>query len=123
MLRFFSVAIIALIPTFMVASPLCAQAAAPQQPVAATNQKAAPAPRHDISGTWDPGNGGIQPLGPRNMPEDGKPEHQLPYTPLGLEVLNTHKPSNGVRSVLPGRRMIPSFTVIPRGCPAKTYMS
>jgi len=117
MLRFFSVAIIALIPTFMVASPACAQAAAPQQAAAASGQKAAPAPRHDISGTWDPGNGGIQPLGPRNMPEDGKPEHQVPYTPLGLETLNTHKPSNGIRSVLPADTNDPVVYCDPQGMP------
>jgi hypothetical protein len=117
MLRLFSVAIIALIPTFMVASPACAQAAAPQQAAAASGQKAAPAPRHDISGTWDPGNGGIQPLGPRNMPEDGKPEHQVPYTPLGLETLNTHKPSNGIRSVLPADTNDPVVYCDPQGMP------
>ena len=26
-------------------------------------------------------------MGAKNMPEDGKPEHALPYTPLGLEAL------------------------------------
>ena len=117
MLRLYSVAIIALIPTFMVASPACAQAAAHQQAAATSGQKAAPAPRHDISGTWDPGNGGIQPLGPRNMPEDGKPEHQVPYTPLGLETLNTHKPSNGIRSVLPADTNDPVVYCDPQGMP------
>jgi len=28
---------------------------------------------------------GNQVLGAQAAPEDGKPEHQLPYTPLGLE--------------------------------------
>src|SRR5215469_7247400 len=75
-----------------------ASAAAPQSGAASDAAKPAPAPVHDISGTWDPGNDGIQPLGPRSMPEDGKPEHTPPYTPLGLQTLNSHKPSNGIRS-------------------------
>ena len=107
---------IALIPSLMAASPMCAQSASPPQ-AAAENQKPAPAPRHDISGIWDPGNNGIQPLGPRAMPEDGKPEHQLPYTPLGLETLNAHKPSNGVRSVLPGETNDPVVYCDPQGFP------
>ena len=64
------------------------------------NQKAPPAPRHDISGTWDPGNRGVQAMGAGAMPEDGKPEHELPYTPAGLAKLNTTKPTNGLRTVL-----------------------
>jgi hypothetical protein len=94
-----------------------AQTASAQQTGTAENQKPASAPRHDISGTWDPGNNGIQPLGPRAMPEDGKPEHQLPYTPLGLETLNAHKPSNGVRSVLPGETNDPVVYCDPQGFP------
>lgn len=117
MVRYILIAALALIPPWMAASPADAQTGMPQQPASAANQKAAPAPRRDISGTWDPGNGGIQPLGPRNMPEDGKPEHQLPYTPLGLEALNAHKPSNGVRSVLPGETNDPVVYCDPQGMP------
>ena len=57
----------------------------------AKDQKSAPAPRHDISGIWEPANGALDGLGifgAKAMPEDGKPEHQLPYTPLGLETLS-----------------------------------
>jgi hypothetical protein len=117
MLRFCSIATLALIPTLMAVSSARGQSARPQQPGATAAQKGAAAPRHDISGTWDPGNNGIQPLGPRNMPEDGKPEHQIPYTPLGLEVLNSHKPSNGVRSVLPGETNDPVVYCDPQGMP------
>ena len=81
------------------------------------DQKSAPAPRRDISGTWDPGNAGIQALGPRDMPEDGKPEHQLPYTSLGSETLKTHQPSNTIRSVLPGDTNDPVVTCDPQGLP------
>ncbi len=51
---------------------------------AVKGQKSDPAPTHDISGIWDPGDAGIQALGPAAMPEDGKPEHRLPYTPAGV---------------------------------------
>ena len=51
------------------------------------------------------------------MPEDGKPEHQVPYTPLGLETLNSHKPSNGIRSVLPGETNDPVVFCDPQGIP------
>src|ERR1700692_2732339 len=57
------------------------------------NSRPGPAPRRDISGIWDPGNGGIQPMGARAMPEDGKPGHDLPYTPAGLAALKLSKPS------------------------------
>ncbi len=79
--------------------------------------KSAPAPRHDISGTWDPGDRGIQPLGSSAMPEDGKPEHRLPFTALGQEALNRTKPSNTVRSVLPAETNDPVVTCDPQGIP------
>ena len=56
-------------------------------------------------------------VGPEAMPEDGEPEHQVPYTPLGLEALNTHKPSNGTRSVLPGDTNDPVVSCNPQGMP------
>jgi len=107
----------ALAAPLMLTTPARAQTAPGQQPGAAEKQKPAPAPIHDISGIWDPGNEGIQPLGPRAMPEDGKPEHQVPYTPLGLETLNSHKPSNGIRSVLPGETNDPVVYCDPQGIP------
>jgi len=74
------------------------------------DRKPAPAPRHDISGIWDqPDMTGIQPLGSKAFPDDGKPEHQPPYSPSGLEALKLTKPSNGTRSVLPGDTNDPVF--------------
>jgi len=84
MLRFSLAWTIALLPPLMLTPLMRAQSAPRPQSGAVEKQKPAPAPIHDISGIWDPGNEGIQPLGPRAMPEDGKPEHQVPYTPLGL---------------------------------------
>ena len=117
MLRFLLPWAIAVVSPLMLTSLVCAQTAPRQQAGAVENQKPAPALRHDISGIWDPGNEGIQPLGPRAMPDDGKPEHQLPFTPLGLETLNAHKPSNGVRSVLPGETNDPVVNCDPQGIP------
>jgi hypothetical protein len=83
-----------------------------------TEVSTAPAPRHDISGVWDPvGNRGVQQLGAGAMPEDGKPEHQLPYTPLGLEKLKLTKPSNGTRTVLPADSDDPAWHCDPQGLP------
>ena len=117
MFRFSLASTIALVPMLMLASLVRAQTAPSQQAGAVKDQKAAPAPRHDISGIWDPGNGGIQPLGPQAMPEDGKPEHRVPYTPLGLEALDAHKPSNGIRSVLPAETNDPVVYCDPQGMP------
>ncbi len=83
-------------------------------------QKSAPAPRHDISGIWDPGIDPTQVLGVLGasaMPEDGKPEHELPYTPLGREALNRTKPTSGARSVLPADTNDPVFYCDPQGMP------
>jgi hypothetical protein len=63
-----------------------------------------PAPRRDISGIWEPADGpgaGIQANGAQMMPSDGKPEHELPYTPLGLKTFLARKPSVGVTAVTP----------------------
>src|SRR5262245_61724713 len=49
-------------------------------------QKSGPAPKRDISGVWEPASGpggGINANGAQQMPSDGKPEHELPFTPEG----------------------------------------
>jgi hypothetical protein len=81
------------------------------------DRSTAPAPPRDISGIWDPGPRGVQQLGAGAMPEDGKPEHQIPYTPLGLETLKLTQPSNGVRSVLPADSNDPAWHCDPQGLP------
>ncbi len=73
---------------WIVSSPLCC------------GQTTAPAPPHDISGIWTPARGegdGIGGTGARDFPEDGKPEHRLPYTPLALEKMKSYRPGNGAR--------------------------
>jgi len=62
-------------------------------------QKPGPAPNRDISGTWEPASGpggGINANGAQQMPSDGKPEHELPYTPEGKAAFMSHKPTFGV---------------------------
>ena len=65
-------------------------------------EKPVPAPRRDISGTWEPAAGpgaGINGNGAQQMPSDGKPEHELPYTAEGRAAYMTHKPTFGVTAV------------------------
>jgi len=116
---------------FALAQTAPPQSAAPQPPVdydgwgkpipsEAKNQKPAPAPRHDISGTWDPANGpddGGQFLGAKTLPVDGKTGHEPPYTPLGLEGYLRTKPSNGARMVPPGETNDPELLCDPQGFP------
>jgi hypothetical protein len=53
----------------------------------------APAPRRDLTGTWDVGGGaGIGVFGAKSMPSDGKPEHELPFTAQGREKFMANKP-------------------------------
>src|SRR5262245_2608390 len=65
-------------------------------------QKPTPAPRRDISGIWEPAAGpgsGINGSGAQQMPSDGKPEHELPYTPEGRAAFMANKPTFGVTMV------------------------
>jgi hypothetical protein len=63
-----------------------------------------PAPRRDISGIWLPAEGanvGIQANGAQMTPSDGRPEHELPFTPVGRAAFLANKPSVGVTAVTP----------------------
>jgi hypothetical protein len=106
------------------------QSAAPPVPVVVdgwnrplsqlVKQPEGPAPRRDISGTWEPARSpgdGVQAIGSHDMPADGKPEHDPPYTALGLELMKKTKPSNGVRSVLPADTNDPVVLCEPTGMP------
>src|SRR5215472_8661650 len=82
------------------------------------DRKLAPAPRHDISGIWDPPHmSGLGVFGAISMPDDGKPEHQPPYTPLGFEKLKTTKPTSGIRAVVPSETNDPFVLCDPQGMP------
>ena len=81
----------------------------------------AAAPRHDISGIWTPARSpsdGLGALGARDMPEDGKPEHQPPYTPLARDKMKSYRPGNGARQVLPADLNDPAIIYCdPQGMP------
>ena len=87
-------------------------------------EKPGPAPRHDISGVWEPARGpgdGIQANGPHDMPYDGKPEHDPPYTPLGLETLKSHKALFGYAAVLESLSNDPRNRCDPLGFPRADF--
>ena len=87
-------------------------------------QKAGPAPKHDISGIWEPARApgdGIQANGPHEMPYDGKPEHDPPYTPLGLQTLKSHKALFGYAAVLEALSNDPRDKCDPLGFPRADF--
>ena len=86
-------------------------------PAKPKNTTGGPAPRHDISGVWDPGEVGIQIFGAGAVPADGKPEHALPYTPAGLEAFRRNKPNGGNAGFVPAENNDPVFACDPQGLP------
>jgi hypothetical protein len=75
-----------------------------------------PAPKRDLTGIWQP-MGGTQGIGPQAMPGDGKPGHEPPYTPYGLELLKTHHATRGIYEVQTAADNDPSHTCDPQGFP------
>ncbi len=124
---FSTTALVALIVAFTgltVASVTHAQSG--QQPLAAAGNSSSPgaAPRRDLSGIWTPVGGtrvGIQASGVQAMPNDGKPEHALPYTPYGLEVYESHRALEGVDAVLPAEHNDPRNKCEPLGFPRMNH--
>jgi len=126
MLNRFMGLILGLVAVLNLSSLASGQTARPPQSGAVKDQKAgpAPAPIHDISGTWEPANGpgdGIQATGVKAMPNDGKPEHQLPYTSLGLATFQSHKALEGVDAVLPAFHNDPRDKCEPIGFPRADF--
>jgi hypothetical protein len=118
--------IMVLIVGLMAVLTLCSSAFAQtaRQSPTVGDQKPAPAPRHDISGTWTPANGpggAIQAGGVAAMPNDGKPEHQLPYTPYGLETYRSHKALEGKDAVAPAFFNDPRDKCEPLGFPRMNH--
>jgi len=67
-----------------------------------TGQPSEPAPKRDLSGIWEPTpnyRGGVFATGPKEYPADGKPQHNLPFTPEGEQVMKGNKPANGFGGV------------------------
>src|SRR5437867_9610346 len=89
-------------------------------PDAPSAQKSGPAPVRDLTGVWEPTpryRDGVQATGARNYPADGKPEHELPFTPLGLQTCKSHKPGRGVTAVPRAENKHPSDICDPSGFP------
>src|ERR1700757_392926 len=83
-------------------------------------QKSAPAAKRDISGIWEPAKGpgdAIQANGAKAMPSDGKPEHELPFTPAGMAAFKAHKPGFGTTAVPSARINDPVAICDPQGFP------
>src|SRR5688572_14971904 len=67
-------------------------------------EKPGPAPRRDISGIWIPAAGaqvGVQADGAQLKPSRGRPQDELPFTPLGRKTWMARKPSVGITAVNP----------------------
>jgi hypothetical protein len=132
MLHRFRDSLIVMVSAFTLTSLATAQNERQQQPPATKEQKAgapadqksAPAPRHDISGTWEPANGpsdGIQADGVKAMPNDGKPQHQLPYSTYGEQAYKSHHALEGADAVLPGQFNDPRDKCEPLGFPRMNF--
>jgi hypothetical protein len=83
-----------------------------------------PAPRRDLGGTWVPASGpgiAIQANGVQAMPNDGRPEHALPFTTYGREIYESHKPLEGVDAVLPALHNDPRNKCEPLGFPRMNH--
>jgi hypothetical protein len=115
--------IVVLIVGLVAILTLCsALARTARQSLSVGNQTAAP--RRDISGTWTPANGpggAIQAGGVAAMPNDGKPEHALPYTPYGLQTYQSHKALEGKDAVAPAFFNDPRDKCEPLGFPRMNH--
>jgi hypothetical protein len=98
----------------ILATALFACSALPR--IANAQTKTAPAPRRDLSGIWEP-TIGAQGRGAANMPADGKPEHELPYTAFGLDAFKRNRPSNGPNEVPASEDNDPVHICDPQGFP------
>jgi hypothetical protein len=108
MLRRLLSPVLSLIAAVTVAPLMDAQAVA--------SKPSEPAPVRDLTGIWLP-KIGAQGTGAAAMPADGKPEHELPYTPYGLEMAKRNKSSNGPQAVAAVDENDPAHACDPQGFP------
>jgi len=83
-------------------------------------EKPGPAPRRSLSGIWEPAKSaadGIAADGAKAMPSDGKPEHELPYTPAGRKAFQANKPTFGITQVPAALSNDPMPSCNPQGFP------
>ncbi len=89
-------------------------------PIVPADQPSGPAPVRDLSGTWEPTPGfrdGVFSQGPKEYPADGKPEHQPPFTSLGLQKFKENKPGQGAYAVPIAEANDPFLICDPLGFP------
>lgn len=81
-------------------------------------EKSDPAPRRDLSGTWDGlADGGTQAKGPNKYPDDASHRPQPPYSALGKEARLRNKPGEGEEQVPIGLVNDPVDSCEPVGFP------
>ena len=111
MLKRFVITVIGIFAVLALSVGARAQTASPQQPEAAKNHKAGPAPRRDLSGIWGPEDTmeGISPRGVKS---------HAPFTALGENIANNvYKPGDGPRRVAIGLANDPLDSCDPAGFP------
>jgi hypothetical protein len=93
-------------------------------PNPSADQQAGPAPVRDITGIWEPTPGyrdGVFATGPKNYPSDSKPEHELPFTPLGLKRGKSTSLVLEPRQFLLRKTMIRLISAIPSGSHVSSF--
>ena len=83
-------------------------------PVAEKDKK--PAPRRTLVGMWG-SRLGNQAKGVQLRPNDGSPENELPYTPYGRQLYQSHRPVEGLDAVPPAQTNDPRLSCEPLGFP------
>ena len=87
-------------------------------PVAEEDKR--PAPRRDLSGLWG-SREGTQSKGVQLRPKDGSPYTELPYTPYGWELFQSHRPMEGTESVPPDQTNDTRVLCEPLGMPRQNH--
>jgi hypothetical protein len=87
-------------------------------------RKSEPAPRRDISGTWDGvTEGGTQPKGAKEFPDDNRHLPDVPYTALGKAARLANKAAEGEEQVAVGLTNDPVDSCNPLGFPRSDLFS
>src|SRR6202162_3230735 len=87
-------------------------------------RKSEPAPRRDISGTWDGSSeGGTQAKGAKEFPDDARHLPDVPYTPLGKAARMANKAGEGEEQVAIGLANDPVHSCNPVGFPRSDLFS
>ncbi len=111
MLNWYVKSVLGVVAVLVLSFGARAQTAPPKQPAPAKSQKAAPAPRRDLSGIWDVEDRmeGISPAGVKS---------HAPFAAWGSEVANNvYKPGDGPRRVSVGLVNDPLDSCDPAGFP------